>query len=113
MFGIFKLLYTKVLICAREARRPFTYIIFNHPNFQYREYCPHFRDVQKDKSMTHTNIRIKYRNTSDVLFNSSINEATSKMVKLVKIKYFEKLLFIGILGKKKEYTYDRITTLDT
>lgn len=62
--------------------------------------------------MTHTKIRIKYRNTSDVLFNSSINEATSKMVKLVKIKYFEKLLFIGIL-KKKEYTYDRITRLDT
>lgn len=53
--------------------------------------------------MTHTNIRIKYRNTSDVLFNSSINEATSRMVKLVKIKYFEKLLFIGILKKKGIY----------
>lgn len=38
---------------------------------------------------------------SDVLFNSSINEGTSKMVKLVKIKYFEKLLFICMLKQKK------------
>lgn len=57
--------------------------------------------------MTHTNIRIKYRNTSDVLFNSSINEAASRMVKLVKIKYFEKLLLIGILKKKKKGIYVR------
>lgn len=78
-----------------------TCISFNHPNFQYREYYPYFRDVQKDRNMTHIYLRIKYRNMSDILFNSSINEGTSKMVKLVKRKYFEKLLFICMLKQKK------------
>lgn len=46
----------EVLICSREARRPFTYIIFNHPNFQYRSIIPILEMFKESKNMTHTNI---------------------------------------------------------